>query len=215
MNKCIVFGAGNHYSYFPIREKDVYVVAVDGGYKRLSQLGIDIDLLVGDFDSLQKKEIKKNLSPEKIVELKKEKDETDMLYALKEGLKNECKEFHIFGGTGGRIDHTIANVQCLAFLSQEGARGFLYGKNNIMTCIRDDEIDFNEVQQGYISMYSQTDISKGVYIEGLKYELKNAEIKSTFPIGVSNEFIGKKSKIKVKEGTLLIVYPNTKRRIKI
>ena len=215
MRKCLIVAASNHYSYVPIPGKDVYVIAVDGGYKRLSHLKMEIDQLVGDFDSLQKSEIKKKIDAKKIIELKKEKDDTDMLFALKSALKKGCTEIHIFGGTGGRVDHTLANIQCLTFLAQEGARGFLYGKDNIMTCIKESEIVFGEDHKGYISIFSQSDVSKGVYIEGLKYELNDAEIKSTFPIGVSNEFTGKNSKIKVKEGTLLIVYPNSKRRIRI
>ena len=215
MKKSLVFAASNHYSYLPVPGKEVFVIAVDGGYKRLSQLNIEIDLLVGDFDSMRKAEIRKNISIDNIVELNKEKDDTDTLYALKCGLKKGCDEFHIFGGTGKRVDHTIANIQCLAYLAQEGARGFMYGKDYIMTCIKDETIHFDKKQNGYVSIFSQTDISKGVCIEGLKYELKDAEIKSTFPVGVSNEFIGKSGLIKVKKGTLLIMFPNKKRRIEI
>ena len=213
MKKCLVFAASNHYSYVPFPGKDVFVIAVDGGYKRLSQLKIEIDLLVGDFDSMQKAEIESSFSKGKIIELKKEKDETDTLYAIKKGIEKGCKEFYIFGGTGNRVDHTIANIQCLAYLAQEGARGFLYGKDFIMTSIKDGEIKFDEKQKGYVSMFSQTESSKGVCIEGLKYELKDAEVNSAFPIGVSNEFIGKAGIIKVRKGILLVVFPNTRRKI--
>lgn len=215
MKKCLVFGASNHYSYIPLPNKDVYVIAVDGGYRRLSQLKTDIDLLVGDFDSMQISEINNDLPESKVIKLNSEKDETDTLYALKRGLEEGCLEFHIFGGTGGRVEHTIANIQCLAFLRSEGANAFLYGRDYIMTCIGDEGIEFDEKQKGYISIFSQTGICKGVCIEGLKYELNEADVIDTFPVGVSNEFIGEKSRITVKEGRLLVVYPNKKRRIKI
>ena len=53
-----------------------------------------------------------------------------------------------------------------------------------------------------------TEKSDGVTISGLKFELKNAVLYNHFPIGVSNEFIGKESFISVKSGTLILVYSN-------
>ena len=215
MKKCLIAAASNWYAYTPIPGKDTCVIGVDGGYNRLAELQIDMDLIVGDFDSMERKEIRDKKSKEKIIELKREKDDTDTLFAIKMGLVEGCLEFHIFGGTGGRTSHTIANMQCLAFIASKGARGFLYGKDYIMTCITKGEIHFEENRKGYISVFSHSDISRGVSIKGLKYELYDSELSSTFPIGVSNEFIGKKSEISVKEGILLIVYPNMKRRIEI
>lgn len=215
--KCLIFGAGSWYSYVPIPEKDTFVIAVDAGYKKIKQFNIEMNLLVGDFDSMEKPVFLNASDQEKVIELEKEKDDTDTLYALKMGLKEKCAEFHIFGGTGGRIEHTLANIQCLAFLANEGTRGFLYGKDYIMTCIKGKEgiIEFDKEKKGFVSVFSLSDVCQGVYEEGLKYELNNAEVKNTFPIGISNEFIGEKSSISVKEGSLLIVYPNNKRRIRV
>lgn len=44
-------------------------------------------------------------------------------------------------------------------------------------------------------------------MRGLKYELNNATLVNTFPIGASNEFIGRESSISVSGGTLFIVFP--------
>ena len=60
---------------------------------------------------------------------------------------------------------------------------------------------------GYISVFSLTDVSKGVTLKNLKYELTNQTLLSSFPLGVSNEFIAnKKATISILDGCLLIIY---------
>ena len=48
---------------------------------------------------------------------------------------------------------------------------------------------------------------EGIYLQGLKYPLENAALTNTCPVGTSNEFNGKKSRIAVKSGTLMVVFP--------
>ena len=48
--------------------------------------------------------------------------------------------------------------------------------------------------------------SRGVTIRGLKYELADAEIRSDFPIGVSNSFMGAAASIEVRDGTLIMIH---------
>ena len=60
-----------------------------------------------------------------------------------------------------------------------------------------------------ISVFAHSDECKGVDIEGLKYELSGGIINNVFPLGVSNEFSGNKSRIFVAEGVLIVVYFNT------
>lgn len=130
-----------------------------------------------------------------------------MMAAVREGMKLGYGRFHIYCGMGGRIDHTLANLQLLAFLSQSGKRGFLFDKANVITAITDQTLAFREIASGVISIFSCTDKSTGVTLQGLKYELNNAVLTNTFPLGVSNEFTGQESAVTVKDGTLLIVMP--------
>ena len=60
-------------------------------------------------------------------------------------------------------------------------------------------------QKGIVSVFSITDIAKGVDIHGLKYELNKAILRNSYPIGVSNEFCGQDVEISVLEGSLLIM----------
>ena len=206
MNKktgiCYVVGAGENYGLdFTPRSND-FVIAADAGFQVLEQNGIRIDMVIGDFDTL-------NFVPKhsNVIVLNREKDDTDMRAAVCEGIKAGYKTFHIYGGTGGQIEHTIANMQLLTELSSNGRQGFLFGRDYIITALTNGTFDFPANLSGFISIFSHSDKAEGVCLKGLKYELQNAVLANTYPLGVSNEFMGEKSSISVTKGTLLIVFP--------
>ena len=206
--RCIIVGAGEwDISALPVREGD-YVIAADGGYARCIRLGIEPDLVLGDFDSLEgdgREDLMRlrEERPEKVRSLPVEKDDTDMLAAIREGLALNCREFLIYGGLGGRLSHTVANLQCLNFLKNQGARGCLVGERVLILLARQETITFPEKWQGYLSLFGER--AEGVTIRDMKYLLDGAVLTNEFPIGVSNEFIGKAGRVTVEKGTLLIV----------
>ena len=201
-NICYIVGAGENCGLDFTPTSNDFVIAADAGIRCLEQCGITADLVIGDFDSLNDAPSHPNT-----IALSPEKDDTDMLAAVREGIKAGYSVFHIYGGSGGRIDHTIANLQVLAYLAQNGMWGFLVGRDSVITAITDRKMAFEAIPSGYVSVFSHTEKSEGVYLQGLKYELDNAVLTNMFPLGISNEFIGKESCISVSRGTLLLVLP--------
>ena len=199
---CYIVGAGENYGIHFSPCADDLVIAADAGFQVLEQNGINMDLVIGDFDSLSYVPKHANVRT-----LNREKDDTDMRAAVLEGLKAGYETFHIYGGTGGRIEHTIANMQLLAELSSDGKRGFLFGRDYIITALTNGTFMFPDHVSGYVSVFAHSDRAEGVWLKGLKYELQDAVLTNRYPIGVSNEFIGEVSSISVKKGTLLIVFP--------
>ena len=175
------------------------VIAADGGYDYLTEAGIRVDLLVGDMDSI--KQIPNNVNR---ILLCKEKDDTDTLAAVRAGLEKGYREFRIYCATGSRMSHTYANIQVLEFLAKQKKTGLLISDGNISTVIHNEE-RIIENGTGYISIFSLSP-STTVTISGLKYNIKDKVLTSDFPIGVSNEFIGKTAKIHAQNGSLLIIY---------
>lgn len=199
---CYIVGAGECNRLLLHPQNDDMVIAVDGGYEPLKEQRID--LVVGDFDSLSYVPTHPN-----VIQLPPEKDDTDMMIAIKEGLRAGYRCFRIYGGTGGRLSHTVANFQCLAYLLEKGARGYLIDAREVTTMIHNDSMEFPATYKGYLSVFSYEKEAKGVTIKGLKYPLDNAVLTSRVPLGVSNEFIsGVPSCVSVKEGTLLLIYEN-------
>lgn len=199
---CYIIGAGEITPSGYKAEESDYIICADGGYKYRDLLGKDCDMVVGDFDSLGQipETNKKIVAP-------CEKDETDMMLAVDCGLRKGYKAFIIFGALGGeRNDHSVANIQLLHYIASKGARGSIIHGDEIFICIKNDTLYLEDNLKGYISVFSLSDECRGVTIKNLKYPLENALLSSFNPIGVSNEFVGKKAEISVKDGALLVVY---------
>ena len=204
----MIFGAGDYYDETPAIPDDAFVVAADGGLDHVRAFGIDADFVVGDFDSITGGRPTQN---DRTIALPSEKDDPDLLSALKIGWLRGARTFHIYGALGGRIDHTISNIQLMALLADRGATGYLHGDGSIVTAICDGALDFpadDAVAGRMVSVFSHSDISTGVSETGLKYELHHADMSSTRVNGLSNEFLaGRPSRITVEHGTLIVTFP--------
>lgn len=202
---CYIFGAGEFSPCEITLSDDDLVIAADGGYDHLINMGLRADIALGDFDSVTSYEIWEDNICEKFT-YPPEKDDTDMMLAIKLGLSKGYKNFAIYGGLGGRLDHTLANIQALSFIACEGAQAVLYHEHYALTAIKDSSFTLPKDTSGYISIFSLSDKSENVTIKGLKYQVEGTVLTNNFPLGVSNEAIGKKGIISVENGTLLILW---------
>ena len=201
MSICYIVGAGECKKLdFTKKDGDI-VIAADGGYKYLQQAGIKPDIVIGDFDSLGKAP-----EGEKIIRLKPEKDVTDTYAAVSEGIKCGYSRFNIYGASGGRIEHTLANIQLIASLAEKNMQASIFDGSTVITAVTAKTLRFDSAYNGYISIFAHSDKCTGVCLRGLKYPLENAELSNLFPLGVSNEFLGVESEIVIGNGTAIIVY---------
>jgi thiamine pyrophosphokinase len=198
--RCFIVGAGD-YSGAVAPGSDDYIIAADGGYKELLSRGMTPHLVVGDFDSLGYVPIHPHVMQNPI-----EKDDTDMMIAVRQGLKIGYKTFIIDGGMGGRLDHTLANFQILVHIAERGARGYLLGRDFSVTAIKNDTVRFADGATGRVSVFCFGDVAKGVALKGLRYPLNNATLTCAYPLGVSNEFTGVPASITVRDGTLIAMW---------
>lgn len=199
---CFIVGAGDFDgAYFSPAAGDL-VIAADGGYAHLTRLGVVPDIVLGDFDSL-------DAVPDHPCVLRHptRKDDTDMGLALKTGLERGYRSFALFGGLGGaRLDHTLANIQSLAWLCTQGARGMLVGGGRVVAALENGAMAFRESCRGFLSVFCHGDSASGVFLRGLKYPLDNAALSCRFPLGVSNEFLGIPARVEVERGLLIVTW---------
>ncbi len=202
MKKCFIVGAGDFFGLSLRPESGDLVIAADGGYDHLKSAGVEPDMVVGDFDS-RAGEIPDHPN---VICLNVQKDDTDIAHSVGIGLERGYKDFRIFGGTGGRESHTIANIQTLTGLAEKGARGWLYGKDSVMTVIHNDTLHISAEEEGMVSIFALSDRAEGVDILNMKYTMKNGVMTNNITLGVSNMLIGEEAEITVRNGSLLVIH---------
>ena len=203
----VIVGAGSLASgdlLFEKRPGDI-VAAADAGYLYLKEQGIRPDLIIGDFDSSEEPD-----TDIEIIELPVEKDDTDIVYCVREGFRRGYNNFLILGALGGeRISHTMANIQLLSMIYARGGRAELrYGNQALFVLGEGEKIAFDKNLQGHFSVFSLTEKSL-ITLKNLYYPLEKGEIIRSFPLGVSNHFTGKKAEVILHKGEILIIIEET------
>lgn len=202
MKECWIFGSSfiEDYSKYDVPQ-DAFVIAADGGYSHVKKLGIKPDLILGDFDSLNEK------LPDDCdtIIVPSRKDDTDMMLAVKKALEKGYCSITICGALGGRLDHTIANIQTLEFIYEHGGNGRIFSESNIVMLQSNSSNMYPKIDGFYFSIFSLTDETV-VTTTGTKYNLTDYSLTRAFPLGVSNEILSEQAEITVKSGKLLILY---------
>ena len=200
MGTCVIFCAAEFDSLIrPLQEED-YVIAADGGLRHTEKLNITPHAVLGDFDSL-------GFTPEGANVFPVEKDDTDAMLAVRQGLSLGYREFLLYGALDGpRLDHAVANFQTLQFLADHGAVGCLVGKDTLVTVVKNSAIRFPQGGEGTISVFCLGSDAQGVDIRGLYYPLEKGRLTAGFPLGVSNHFTRTPAEISVEQGSLLVLW---------
>lgn len=209
----IMMCAGEYHPMKIDRNPGDFVVAVDGGIEYLLRCGIRPDFFLGDFDSLKPElwslvEEYRQRGEGAFMQLPVEKDDTDTVAAAKLGFSRGYREFVIYGGLGGRLDHTMANIQTLVWIMRRGGQGWLLDRETSITVIGPGRFLIPASFKGTVSLFALDRMLTGVTICGMKYEVENADVTNDFPIGCSNETLeesGSQPFISIGSGTGLLI----------
>ena len=200
MKTCYIISAVEMKNNFPSPDADDLVIAADAGYHNLQKTDIKPDVIIGDFDSAKKPEADAQVEAFPVL-----KDDTDTMLAIRYGFQSGYKRFEIYGGIGGeRTDHTIANIQSLAYIAEHGGSGTLVGENERFTLIKNSSVTLHSEKGKTLSVFAYGGIAEGVSIKGAVYESDDLELSPFFPLGVSNKFKGDSATVGVKKGYILI-----------
>ena len=190
--------AGGEYAALPSGAFD-YVIACDRGYLYAQEMGIRPDLIIGDFDSAPPP--KGEIPVEKYPSVK---DDTDTMLAVKKALLSGYDEITIACAFGGRLDHTVANIQSGAYIAEHGGIARLVGNGTEAFIFRNRERTFQHRKNCYLSVFSLRDTSV-ISIAGAEYSGDRICLTSSFPVGVSNIWAAQEVRISVHEGTVMVM----------
>ena len=203
MKRAFVYTGGEIFpQYITERpETDDIVIAADSGYESARRMGVKVDILIGDFDSL-KGELPKDV-PE-ILQVPVKKDLTDTQLAVEKAVEMGACEIFIIGSTSGRLDHTLSTLAILENLWERHKRGYIISGQNRISYIKNTNHIVLRSDYKYFSLIA-TDIAKGVSIEGAVYTLKNKTLDRKLQYAVSNQIEGNAALVTVKKGGLFII----------
>ena len=140
-----------------------------------------------------------------IIKLRKMKDDTDTMAAARHALGLGAKDITFSCATGGRLDHMLANLQTAAFAAKHNCIARLSGENDDVFVFMNNSISIEKRAGWSVSVFALTDTCEGVDISGTLYQLNEAVITNTFPVGLSNEWKDPRAVFSVKKGILAVI----------
>ena len=176
---------------------------MDAGFAHLEAIGAVPDMAVGDFDSL-------GYVPKcrRVSRFPVKKDNSDMELALEKAVAWDYDDLVVYAALGGRLDHTIANLQLFAKFSEREFYVTAVGADSALRALTGpDVMDLPLMESGTVSVFSANDCARGVIETGMLYSLDDEDLSNRTSRGVSNELVGKPARIAVEEGTLYVFYP--------
>ena len=184
------------------------ILAADSGMNALYAAAVTPDIIIGDFDSADKK-ILAFFQQNKEIDfctLNPEKDDTDTESAIRESIRRGADSITIIGGTGTRLDHVLGNISLLGIGLEEGVRMELLDAHNRI-CMIDHSVTLKKKEQygNYLSLIPYNGNVTGVTLKGLKYPLHDYTMGGFNSLGISNEIVDDEASIELTSGQLLVI----------
>ena len=207
MSRCVILSACPvSPALKELLRPDDFIIACDAGYENCRRLGCRADVVVGDFDSAPQPE---EAAGEGLVVLPHVKDDTDTEYAAKLAASRGYDEALLLGALGGRrLEHTLANLCTGLGRERQGVRTTLEAERSRTPSILPGQSrQYPKEKFFYLSVFPMEGRAEGVYIRGAFYELTDAVLTSSYPLGVSNEYAPGSDCIEIgtRSGALLVI----------
>lgn len=203
--KCLIIGSvpmENDHSLEELDLRDCFVICADGGYDNALKLGVVPNLLIGDFDSI-KHELPTDVE---MIRLKVEKDDTDMMAAVREGYHRGFRDFILTGALGGeRFDHSYANYCVLQCLNRMNCSAVIADGKRRVFFLNGGKLTVNSMQGATVSVFPFGCSSCTVSYTGMQYPLSRAVLYSYSPLGVSNRIVSREASVIVHSGGALVM----------
>ena len=176
------------------------VIACDRGWQYAARLGVTPDLIVGDFDSAA---APRTDAP--VERLPTRKDDTDTMYAARRAVELGYRNVAVCCAFGGRLDHTLANIQTAAWLVAQGGEAELLGLDERAFVFTAARRTFPRREGRSLSLFALSDTCEGVTLRGTKFDCADVRLTASFPLGVSNVWTAEAAEVAVRRGILMVL----------
>ena len=180
-----------------VYDKEIPIIAADGGANFLAENNIYPELVMGDLDSVSEQNVQ-NIEPKKIIRIP-DQDSTD----LEKVLLNTQSPLTIgIGFLGSQIDHELAALSALAKFPEK--KIILIGEHDIIFLVPPN-FSLSSYVGMRVSLYPLDEVT--VKSDGLKWTTNGLIMKPTGQIGTSNKAIGKSIHLTPNQPKLLLILP--------
>ena len=199
------------------------VVAADGGITHALRLGRQVDVLVGDLDSVGPGVAERAAADGTEIQRHPiDKDATDLALALDLVLARTPRdhstgrgttapvEVTVIGGHGGRSDHLLGNALLLGADRYADLRIRALWGAAVLTVVRDDAT-LTGRPGALVSLLALHGPAQGVRTTGLRHPLDGATLLPGSSLGVSNRFEATAAGVTLTGGVILAVQPERDR----
>lgn len=203
MRTVVVLSGGPPPPQLPGLPAGATVITANGGAELARALGVQVDLAVGDFDSVAAGALGPAVPVERHPPAK---DATDLELALDAGLSFHPERLLVVGSDGGRLDHLLGGLLLLAAERYAGVEVDAQLGRASVHVVR-HERRFAGTPGELVSLLAANGRASGVVTEGLVYPLRGETLEPGSSRGISNVFTGAEARVSVERGVLLAVRP--------
>ena len=187
------------------------VIAADSGYDAAMRAGLDVDVLVGDLDSLSPAGMDHAIATDVTVERHPtDKDHTDLDLALRSAVGRGAVIIDLYGGEGGRLDHLMGGALLLTSDEFAGTRIRWHTTSGTAHVARPyTSVAIHGTPGDIVSILAPHGAS-GITTTGLRWQLAGASLAAGSSRGISNEITSPRCTVEVDEGTLLVIHTRSR-----
>lgn len=186
---------------------DPLVIAVDSGYQHARALGLSVDVLVGDLDSITKDELEHaRINVPILHTAPNDKDQTDTELAIEWALDNGHQTLVVLYGGGNRIDHHLGVIHSLANPRLVGIDVVAYiGDSRVHVVHGPTAIDLACAVGTTVGLVPIAGHVEGVATSGLQWPLNDEQLFAWASRGVSNVSTEDRINVRIQSGVLLVI----------
>jgi len=211
-DKAIIFANGEINDGLMVRRalehaSTARLIAADGGARVAERLGVTLDTIIGDMDSVDEAQLDRLIRTGiEVYRHPPAKNETDLELALLYAVEHGSRWIRVIGAIGGRLDQTLSNVYLLGLPALRSLDVRLVSGNEEALLMWPGTLTLVGAPGDTVSLLPVSGIARGVRTESLLYPLKGEDLLFGPARGMSNEMLGESAQVHLREGALLVLH---------